>query len=266
MFLSLYLAFALSVSSQAGHAGGLEDDPVPSAPIGHYFAVKPDNRCKDSRAGSTVVVFRGGRPSVRGLKYLDEQKIHEDMDLEPKGTFDNELKLASRADVHFRLEDESFGDGFGPPKTADGKDDNDRVIAAIAQMRNPANSPIYVHCKAGRDRTGMALAFHRVFNECWDPRDAEAEWNQLEGFLGRIFHHPKHLYFRKVTSDPKLTRYFKSKLEQSDIVSSMMALHLRNSPPPIDLGVELSTQAATPIQEQLSSTSSPPSISAVSPF
>jgi len=38
-----------------------------------------------------------------------------------------------------------------------------------------SNQPIYVHCKHGSDRTGMAIAFYRISRQGWKPEVALAE-------------------------------------------------------------------------------------------
>lgn len=40
---------------------------------------------------------------------------------------------------------------------------------------NPKNSPCYVHCQAGKGRTGVAVASYRMAVEGWPPEKAIAE-------------------------------------------------------------------------------------------
>ena len=40
---------------------------------------------------------------------------------------------------------------------------------------NPKNSPCYVHCEAGKGRTGVASACYRMAVEGWPPEKAIAE-------------------------------------------------------------------------------------------
>lgn len=52
-----------------------------------------------------------------------------------------------------------------PPKQA-------AVDAAELVLADPTLRPIYVHCKLGRDRTGMIVALHRVYYDGVDPEVA----------------------------------------------------------------------------------------------
>jgi protein tyrosine/serine phosphatase len=57
--------------------------------------------------------------------------------------------------------------------TRDGlKEKVDRVVALMA---DPANQPLYVHCRHGQDRTGIVVAAFRMKQQGWSLADAEAE-------------------------------------------------------------------------------------------
>lgn len=59
-----------------------------------------------------------------------------------------------------------FGDGRGDPN---------RYVAALEIMRDPARQPVLVHCAAGSERTGCAVALYRVHEQGWDLDRAYAE-------------------------------------------------------------------------------------------
>jgi tyrosine-protein phosphatase SIW14 len=48
----------------------------------------------------------------------------------------------------------------------------DRVVALMA---DPANRPLFVHCRQGHDRTGIIVAAYRMKEEGWHLAAAEAE-------------------------------------------------------------------------------------------
>jgi protein tyrosine/serine phosphatase len=59
------------------------------------------------------------------------------------------------------------------------------VPRAIQVMSDPSLRPIYVHCKHGRDRTGLVIALHRVGHEGWAHHHAYREMTE-HGFDHRI--------------------------------------------------------------------------------
>lgn len=59
------------------------------------------------------------------------------------------------------------------------------VPAAMQVLSDVSLRPIYVHCKHGRDRTGLVVGLHRVRHQGWDHAAAYREMTQL-GFDSRI--------------------------------------------------------------------------------
>jgi protein tyrosine/serine phosphatase len=57
--------------------------------------------------------------------------------------------------------------------------DEEDVIRFLQVATLPANQPVFVHCRRGADRTGMAVAVYRVVVEHWSREDALAE--MIEG-------------------------------------------------------------------------------------
>jgi len=57
-----------------------------------------------------------------------------------------------------------------------------RVEEALAALNDPALQPIYVHCRLGKDRTGLIVALHRVLNQQWSGCRAWKEWKSI-GYL-----------------------------------------------------------------------------------
>ncbi len=51
----------------------------------------------------------------------------------------------------------------------------------VADMADPNNQPVFVHCAQGRDRTGVAVAVYRMEMDRWSNAEAEAEM-QAFGF------------------------------------------------------------------------------------
>ena len=50
----------------------------------------------------------------------------------------------------------------------------EKVRTFLGQMEN-AEKPVFVHCRQGRDRTGLAVAVYRIVAEGWDRDEAIRE-------------------------------------------------------------------------------------------
>lgn len=55
----------------------------------------------------------------------------------------------------------------------------DIVEKAYQAMLDPANQPVHVHCRYGKDRTGLLIALYRVREMRWTPEGAFSEWREL---------------------------------------------------------------------------------------
>ena len=53
------------------------------------------------------------------------------------------------------------------------------VEEALSALADAELQPIYVHCRLGKDRTGMIVALYRVLYQKWDACDAWKEWKSL---------------------------------------------------------------------------------------
>jgi protein tyrosine/serine phosphatase len=54
-------------------------------------------------------------------------------------------------------------------------------------VNDPANAPVYVHCKGGRHRTGAMTAAYRITHDGWTAEQAFEEMKKYDfedGFLG----------------------------------------------------------------------------------
>ena len=57
----------------------------------------------------------------------------------------------------------------------------EKVDQVVALMTDPANQPVFVHCRHGQDRTGIVSAVYRMKVDKWSLADAETEM-QAFGF------------------------------------------------------------------------------------
>jgi protein tyrosine/serine phosphatase len=56
------------------------------------------------------------------------------------------------------------------------------VEEALGSLNDPSLQPIYVHCRLGKDRTGLIIALYRVLYQQWTACTAWKEWRSF-GYL-----------------------------------------------------------------------------------
>jgi len=72
-----------------------------------------------------------------------------------------------------------------------------RVKEVLLTLADPSLHPIFIHCRLGRDRTGMIVGLYRIYYQDWPP---EAAWDEmlrfgfkvdwtLRGFESYFWHH-----------------------------------------------------------------------------
>lgn len=59
------------------------------------------------------------------------------------------------------------------------KPDSQRMAQIEFLLNDRSLYPIYVHCRQGRDRTGLVVGLHRVFTQGWSPDEAYQEMKKL---------------------------------------------------------------------------------------
>ena len=59
------------------------------------------------------------------------------------------------------------------------KPSEDQVLEVLNDMIDPALLPVFVHCKQGKDRTGLIIGLYRVHAHEWEPEAAYAEMKKI---------------------------------------------------------------------------------------
>ena len=118
------------------------------------------------------LVYRGGQPSLTGLRAMAKAGIKTVLDLRMSTrTTDWEAREVKRLGilyVHLPLY------GRETPTSAD-------VTKALSVLNDPEQGPVFVHCREGKDRTGMIIACYRIAHDRWTNRRAMAEAKSYAG-------------------------------------------------------------------------------------
>jgi|GEM_PF-336534 len=126
---------------------------------------------------------RGGQPSPDGVRQLATMGVKTIVNLRwPSRQTDQERRLAEQLGMRW----------IGIPVRAWWCPSKAQIRRFVAIATDPAQRPVFVHCRFGRNRTGVMVAMYRTVQHQWTPRQALAEacslglspWNPLA--RGRI--------------------------------------------------------------------------------
>lgn len=116
----------------------------------------------------TPGVLRGAQPGKDGYATLKAMGVKTVIDMRTSESEKAQVEAAGMRAIAIPIE-----------MTRDGlKEKVDRVVALMA---DPANQPVYVHCRHGQDRTGIVVAAYRMKQQGWSLAEAETEM-QAFGF------------------------------------------------------------------------------------
>jgi hypothetical protein len=74
------------------------------------------------------------------------------------------------------------------------------VARVLEEIRDPANSIVYLHCQRGRDRTSLLVALHLVIDHAWDPERAWQEGVLDYGFRATFWYRRIRYVFDSVVA------------------------------------------------------------------
>jgi protein tyrosine/serine phosphatase len=113
-------------------------------------------------------VYRGAQPEATGYAVLKRMGIRTVIDLRTTENDRQQVEAAGMRSIRVPI-----------LMTNNGLRENvDRTVALLA---DPANQPVFVHCRHGQDRTGIVSAAYRMKIQGWSLTAAEAEM-QAFGF------------------------------------------------------------------------------------
>lgn len=127
-------------------------------------------------------LYRGGHPSAEGFAKLKGRGVRTVVSLRTFNVHRSRLRGLGLRYVHI-----SFKAGHA---------EDEDVVRFLKVMADPANHPVFVHCKWGTDRSGLMAAVYRMVVEGW-PRDRaiaemramgyeEDKWPQMRDYLERL--------------------------------------------------------------------------------
>lgn len=111
-------------------------------------------------------VYRGGRPGPEGVRYLKSLGVRTIINLE------NEEDYVAAERIYAR----SLGIAtVSAPINDRWVIEHAPVERAVRALQDPSLRPVFIHCKHGKNRTGMVYGLHRVEHLQWHPENAYAE-------------------------------------------------------------------------------------------
>jgi hypothetical protein len=164
--------------------------PYPSDPANPDIPNFREVNCK---------IFRGGRPTKEGLRQLGDRGVTTVIDLQggDLNTIDPVMKAfwwayeEGERSGNIKQEQEFVekslnGKFVGAPLNSHGKvtkKEDQQIDKILDMMCDPNSPPIFVHCQAGEDRTGLIIALYEVKCGGKTPDEAKKEW-QDSGHTG----------------------------------------------------------------------------------
>ncbi len=111
-------------------------------------------------------LFRGGQPTVEGIKQLAELGIKTIINFRDRS--EKVLREKEHAEAHgLRFINLHLSNWFASK--------DEEIHAVLEVIRNPEHHPVFIHCKRGADRTGTVVAVYRMLFDGWTAIQANRE-------------------------------------------------------------------------------------------
>jgi uncharacterized protein (TIGR01244 family) len=127
--------------------------------------------------------YRGEQPEGRDYADLAALGIKTVIDLQADGENYNEEALVEAAGMTF----------YRIPMTTRVEPTAGQLAQFLQIVNDPAQQPVFVHCKGGKHRTGVMTAVYRMEQDGWSADRAFREMKQYE--FGWDFLHPEFKRF-----------------------------------------------------------------------
>ncbi len=126
-------------------------------------------------------LYRGAQPDQMGMETLARMGIKTIINLRmPDDVWPTEEAKARAMGITYTNVPMS---GWRRP--------TDEQIAKVLLLVETAASPVFIHCKRGRDRTGTVIACYRIQHDQWTDGDAllEAKQYKMSGWSTRMIYY-----------------------------------------------------------------------------
>lgn len=120
-------------------------------------------------------ISRGGNPGEAGIRYLHDHGFKTVVSFLVDKDESLQVVRSGMRWVHIPMHSWFFS--ADPPT-------KDQVRQFLAVVQDTTQFPVFMHCKAGKDRTGAMTALYRVENCGWTKDEALQEMDSF-GFAGR---------------------------------------------------------------------------------
>lgn len=127
--------------------------------------------------------FRGEQPEGRDYADLAAIGVKTVIDLQGDGTNHDEARLVEAAGMKF----------YRIPMTTHVPPTPEQLALFLKIVNDPAQQPVYVHCKGGKHRTGVMTAVYRMEQDNWTSSQAFEEMKRYR--FGMDFLHPEFKRF-----------------------------------------------------------------------
>lgn len=111
-------------------------------------------------------LYRGAQPSKKGFAELKKRGVKTILSLRSGNGDSSDLKGLSLQYVRIPSHGSDIGD--------------EEILQALKIIQDPANQPVFLHCRRGADRTGCAVAAYRMLVEGWSSEQAAAEMHAFK--------------------------------------------------------------------------------------
>jgi protein tyrosine/serine phosphatase len=110
-------------------------------------------------------LYRGGQPDKKGFEFLKQKGVKTVINLRMENDEEGTVTQLGMNYVQIAIDDPRPSSKI--PELA--------ISKYFEIVNDPANYPIFFHCRRGADRTGALAALYRIANQGWEAKKAYSE-------------------------------------------------------------------------------------------